>query len=83
MHKPRIVQNIKADKPIVLIYCGGVLPLFEERGQGTRPPPVADKGSASWRSGQNSVKRKANKEFWVPQEDLLLFATLINFQATI
>ena len=29
---------------------------------------MGDTGSASWRSGQNSVKRIANKEFWVPQE---------------
>jgi len=28
----------------------------------------------SWRSGQNSVKRKANKEFWAPQEGLSIFA---------
>ena len=40
------------------------------RGQGTRPRPVGDAGSVSWRSGQNSVKRIANKEFWAPQEDL-------------
>jgi len=42
---------------------------------------VADAGSVSWRSGQNSVKRIANKEFWVPQEGLLLLSNRIKFQA--
>ena len=26
------------------------------QGQGTRPPPVADEGSVSWRSGQICAK---------------------------
>ena len=49
-------------------YCTKKLELERRRrGQGTRPPPVAEEGSVSWRSGQNS-EREANKEFWVPQE---------------
>ena len=29
---------------------------FLRRGQGTRPRPVGDTGSVSWRSGQNCAK---------------------------
>ena len=42
---------------------------------------MAGAGSVSWRSGQNSVKRIANKEFWAPQEDLPLLSARIKFQA--
>ena len=35
--------------------------------QGTRPRPVGDTGSVSWRSGQNCAKWITSKQIWVPQ----------------
>jgi hypothetical protein len=36
----------------------------EERGQGTRPPPVADEGSVSWRSGQRNRASEQRDDFF-------------------
>jgi len=66
------LRGASADCINLLLGAKPIIPVCQRqigRGQGTRPPPVADKGSVSWRSGQNSVKRIANKEFWAPQED--------------
>ena len=59
----------------------GPTSLTLERGQGTRPRPVGDTGSVSWRSGQNCAKCITSKQFWVPQEDLTLLAYTTSFQA--
>ena len=35
-----------------------------ERGQGTRPPPVADEGSVSWRSGRRNRASEQRDDFF-------------------
>ena len=46
----RILNKLCVAKPILLASFSS------EGGQGTRPRPVGDTGSVSWRSGQNCAK---------------------------
>ena len=41
---------------------------MRDAGQQPRPPPVAEKGRGSWRSGRNSSAPQAEFEFRAPQE---------------